>query len=350
LTRERWPALDGLRGVAILLVILAHTLGDLFLVGGMVGVTLFFVLSGFLITNLLIEERENTGRIDLKAFYARRALRLLPALGIYLVGISTVMLVMRLDIPVFEISWPPALYVANYVQIFGMDLMAHRHTWSLAVEEHFYLVWPVLVGLGAARRARSLGIVVLLLIGWRLAVHLSPANPLWAYAGTDTNAYALGIGALVAAVRRGSGLPTPSRLVGVVTVGGLAMLGFIRPGGGVDGLYSVSGWVTIVAALLGAGAVCAAVEGDRNGFLTASTLRRLGLISYSLYLWHAPVLQLPGLSETPALRLVAAGIAIAIAWLSWHLVEGPINRSRLRQRLLTPHGPLPARSTAEVVR
>lgn len=299
-------------------------------VGGMIGVTLFFVLSGFLITNLLIEELDSTGRLELRAFYGRRVLRLLPALGVYLIGMSLILSLRHVNVPIWDTAWPPALYVANYVQVLGMDLFAHRHTWSLAVEEHFYLVWPVLVGLGATRRIRVLGGVVLLLVGWRFATAF--INPMWTYMGTDTNAYALGTGALLAAIRRRSGLPVASPRVASISVIGLALLSLVQVSD-LGSLYRASVWVPVVAVVLSAAAVWASVAGTTKTFLTAKPLRWFGLISYALYLWHAPLMQLPGLSDTRLSRLLAVGLGIGIAWVSWILVEGPIMRSRLRRRL-----------------
>lgn len=338
LTTRRWLALDGLRGVAILLVVAAHAYVIPAVVGGMVGVTLFFVLSGFLITNLLIEEMESHGRLDLKAFYGRRALRLLPALGVYLFGISLVLATRNVDVPIIESAWPPALYVANYAQILGMDLFAHRHTWSLAVEEHFYLLWPVLVGLGATRRLRLLATFVGALVLWRFVTGI--IDPMWSYMGTDTNAYALGIGALLAAVRRDSGLAKPARYVAPLSVAGLVLLALVQVPD-LESLYEVSIWIPVLAAGLSAAAVWASVEGGGDSFLKGRTLRWFGLISYSLYLWHAPLMQIPGFGDTRATRLGAAALSVFIAWLSWTLIEGPILRSRLRRRFKA-QTPLPA--------
>lgn len=345
---ERWLALDGLRGVAILLVVAAHGHVLSADVGGMVGVTLFFVLSGFLITNLLIQELDNTGRIDLKGFYGRRALRLLPALVVYLGGISIVMTLLRLDVPVLETVWPPLLYVANYVQILGTDLVAHRHTWSLAVEEHFYLLWPILVGLGATKKLRLLGFVVVMLIGWRFAVYSFSENVLWGYNGTDTNAYALGMGAMLAAVRSRSGLPQPHRAVTSISVAGLVLLSLVQVNSAAD-LYRVSVWVPVLTAAVAVVAVWASVASREPGFLTARTLRWFGLISYSLYLWHAPILRFPALAETRLTRLAGVFLGVVVAWLSWKVVEGPIARSRFRQRLSLPRGALVSTAAFDVL-
>ena len=328
MTVQRWPELDGLRGLAILLVVVAHANLIAAAAGGMVGVTLFFVLSGFLITHLLIQERDGWGRIDLRAFYARRALRLLPALFVYLVGFTLIASVLGLGFPVWETIWPPALYVANYSQLFGMDLWAHRHTWSLAVEEHFYLIWPVLVGLGATKRPRLLGVAVGLLMLWRLVI--GTIDPIWAYHATDTNAFALGIGCLVAVLyQRGRRLSLPSWSA-ALGVSFLVLLSLV-PYRSMDDLYRIGVWMPILAALVSALLVWVSVD-ERRSFLSAKSLRWFGGISYALYLWHAPVLLLPGLNETRTMRAAGIAIAIGIAWCSWLVVEGPIQRSRTRRR------------------
>jgi peptidoglycan/LPS O-acetylase OafA/YrhL len=326
---ERWPALDGLRGVAILLVVASHSHVLPAMTGGMVGVTLFFVLSGFLITNLLMREVEDHGRIDLWAFYGKRGLRLLPALCAYMLGISAILFIWT-DVPLLDTAWPPLLYLANYAQISGMDLFAHGHTWSLAVEEHFYLVWPLLIGLGVARKIRWLAVAVVALMGWRFVSAF--INLEWTYMGTDTNAYALGLGALMASIYRIRGFSTPSGHTGILALAGLVALSLVSARD-LAGLYDLGIWLPTVAALLAAIVVWVAVAGHGPSLLSSKTLAWFGLTSYALYLWHAPLLRLPGLADTRATRLVAVLIAIAVAYLSWSLVEGPIMRSRLRQRL-----------------
>jgi peptidoglycan/LPS O-acetylase OafA/YrhL len=319
-----------LRGIAILFVLAAHSAVVNVYVAGQVGVTLFFVLSGFLITYLLLDEVADSGGVDLKAFYARRALRLLPALLVYLVGIAFLMSVLGLGLPIWDMTWPPALYLANYVQILGQDLYAHRHLWSLAVEEHFYLVWPVLVWLGATRRLRILGLVLVGLVVWRLGI--GSIDPIWAYQSTDTNAYALGLGCLVAAAHhRGWRIQLHRR----TAEAGVFLLVFLSlvPVRDLDHLYEVGVWLPPLAALVAAASVYAAVELSPV-FLGASGLRWFGGISYALYLWHAPLLQIPALDASPFTRLTAVGLAIGIAWMSWTWIESPILNSRWRQRLL----------------
>jgi peptidoglycan/LPS O-acetylase OafA/YrhL len=327
---RRWPALDGLRGIAILLVLAAHLDIIHVYVAGMVGVTLFFVLSGFLITYLLLDEVSDTGGVDLKAFYGRRALRLFPALAVYLVGIALLMSILGIDLPIWDMSWPPAVYLANYVQIAGHDIYAHRHLWSLAVEEHFYLVWPVLVLLGATKRLRLLGLVLAGLVAWRFAV--GSQSTMWAYHATDTNAYALGLGCLLAAAHhRGWRIRLHRRTaeVGVILLVVLCLV----PVTGVDHLYSIGVWLPPLASLLASVCVLAAVE-QRPHFLNGATIRWFGGVSYALYLWHAPLLQIPFFHATALTRLAAVALAIAIAWMSWRWVEAPILRSKLRQRMI----------------
>ena len=327
---RRWPALDGLRGFAILFVLAAHSEIVNVYVAGQVGVTLFFVLSGFLITYLLLDEVDDTGRVDLRAFYGRRALRLLPALFVYLIGIAILMSVLGYGYAIWNMTWPPAVYLANYVQILHQDLYAHHHLWSLAVEEHFYLVWPVLVWLGATRRLKVLAMVLLGLVVWRLV--MGAIDPIWAYQSTDTNAYALGLGCLVAAAHHRGWRIRLHRRTGQAGVFLLVFLSLV-PVRSLDHLYEIGVWLPPLAALVAAVCVYAAVE-LRPAFLGARGLRWFGGISYALYLWHAPLLQIPELAASRLTRLTAVGLAIGIAWMSWTLIESPILKSKWRQRFL----------------
>lgn len=323
--------LDGVRGLAILLVVNTHAAFLYSSTGGMVGVTLFFVLSGFLITRLLLIERAAKGTLNLPWFYARRAFRLLPALAVYLVGIAVLADLWRLDqLPTIEMTWPPALYLANYVQILGQDIYLHRHTWSLAVEEHFYLAWPVLVALGATRRVRWLALSVLLLLSWRFVLGFGLDLDFWAYHGTDTNAYALGLGCLIAVVHaqdRLWRLPAKTAELAFAMVLALSLLPLRGPGH----MVAATIWVPPVAAVLGALIIVGAVQ-DGSPVFRNTWLRRAGLISYSLYLWHGAVLMLPGLYESFPRRAFAVLISVMAATLSWVLIEGPLLRGRWRAR------------------
>ena len=329
---RRWPALDGLRGIAILLVVASHSGmasgAGIASTGGMVGVTLFFVLSGFLITYFLLEERESSGKVDLKAFYGRRALRLLPALSFYLVGIAILIWAFRLSVPIWSTTWPAATYISNYVQVAGADLFANRHTWSLAVEEHFYLLWPLLVVLGATKKLRLLALAIGVLAAWRLLV--GTQDLIWAYVGTDTNAYALGVGCLLACLQhRGVTVPIPSRTA-EVGIGGLVLLSLV-PFTDQQHLYQLAVWVPLVGALLSGLVIWAAVT-QSPSFLTGRVLVWFGGISYALYLWHAPLVLFPTF-DGPLGILAALVASTVLAAVSWKLIEAPISRSRLRQKL-----------------
>ena len=212
-----WPSLDGVRGIAIATVIAFH-LG--YLGGGWVGVDIFFVLSGFLITSLLLSEQTRSGRIRLSAFWGRRARRLLPALGLLLVVLALYMVAGGPGLVPAQVRAPAVatlFYYANWQQIVaGHSYFAQfqaanplSHTWSLAVEEQYYLVWPLvflaLVGVGRRRSLRPLVIGTALLavasaLWMGVAAHVFGPNR--AYLGTDTRVWELLLGGLGAMALR----------------------------------------------------------------------------------------------------------------------------------------------------
>src|SRR5690606_12932870 len=177
---ERIRGLDGLRALAIVMVMGYHASRPA-VPAGFWGVILFFVLSGYLITNLLCAEVDRRGRIRIGNFYWKRALRLLPALII--VSILALLL---------GATWGnviPALgYYANYARIAGVDLGMMTHTWSLVVEEHFYLLWPLVIAATPARsRVKVIGLILAASVVWR-AIAVGVTSPAWVYNATDTNA------------------------------------------------------------------------------------------------------------------------------------------------------------------
>ncbi|AEV85834.1 Putative O-acetyltransferase [Actinoplanes sp. SE50] len=355
------PALDGLRALAVTAVLLFHA-GVPGVGGGFLGVDAFFVLSGFLITSLLLDEHRRTGRIDLGRFWRHRVRRLLPALlamlaatvvaGRYLLDPDALGL-LRTD------AWAALGYAANWRMIFrGTGYVAVtatpsplQHTWSLAIEEQFYLLWPllvagVLVGL-ATRTARRLllagcaaGIIVSALL---CAALFQPAAPGRAYFGTDTRAQALLIGAASAVLLARSGRaryvggPVPV-LAGVAATAGLWHLASEQA------RWMYHGGLT--AAALAAALVVTGVVGDPGSgparLLALPPLVWLGRISYGVYLWHWPLFtfattETTGLSRWPLLAVRLAG-ALALAVVSYHLIELPVRRGLLA-RTLPRHGP-----------
>ena len=347
-------ALDGLRGAAVTGVVLYH--GDR-LKGGYLGVDLFFVLSGYLITSLLLAEWRRADRVSLAAFWARRARRLLPALVVVLLGIAIYCVAFAAPTELRRIRFDTLAtlgYVANWRSIAAhqsyFDLFSApsplQHTWSLAIEEQFYLVWPLLfVGLAAwwkQRTAQAVLATAVILGGVSTALMFGlydAANPNRAYFGTDTRSFALFAGIAIAAAIAiwGHTRLRSSRvlleLAAVVSVAVLALMWFTIDGKAA-GLYRGGFTVAGVAAAT----VIAAVANPRRGpigwLFSFPPLCWLGLISYGLYLWHWPVdvvlnADRVGLTGWP-LFAVRTAVALTISVASYYLIEMPIRRGAFR--------------------
>ena len=329
-------SLDGLRGVAVLSVLVYHT-G--LIRGGFLGVDVFFALSGFLITRLLIEEHAATGAIDLRAFYIRRGLRLLPALFAFL-GFWGLYLAATLPLAYWSVAgayiFVVALYVANWAGIWWYKLGIFGHTWSLAIEEQFYLVWPlaILALLRQVKHPRRIAWMLATLAAvsalWRLDLALAGASERRLYWGTDTHADGLLIGAAVAFFIDRAGVDrSPGWLRPIASLSALALLAMliavpIAPSYayGVTALAALATAVVIVGAL---GRTCPLV----TRVLETRALAGTGRVSYALYLWHFPifhslgVLKLPGDHAPWTDILLAWGLTVAAAGASYVLVERP---------------------------
>lgn len=317
---ERVPALDGLRGVAILLVLGFHFRSS-WLPGGAHGVTLFFVLSGFLITRILVQEVESTGTIGLASFYWRRATRLLPAL---LVVVATFLL---LGGP-WAHAWPALAYATNIVASGGELLGGMHHTWSLAVEEHFYLTWPILIAAVPSHwRRRAVGAALVAAVGWRAAILVGGASWDRVFYGTDTVAFALLAGCYLAVTEA----RFPRR------IGGLAVIAMLLVAAATHMHSQQFLWSWFLVVGLAVLAVGGAAE---NRVLESTPLRWLGRVSYSLYLWNSLMFIWFGLTW------FAVAASLVAAWATWHLVEQPslkLRQARKRRtEPLTPeHVPAP---------
>jgi peptidoglycan/LPS O-acetylase OafA/YrhL len=344
-------SLDGMRAVAVILVFLFH-LGVPGFDAGYLGVDVFFVLSGFLITSLLIAEMDRTGRIQLLAFWARRARRLLPALVVLLLVVAFVTHLtatfserasMRSDL------LAATGYVANWRFIAAGSYFANtgvdspiQHTWSLAIEEQFYLCWPLLLaGVLALVKRPRMTVIVLATAGGiasvlALALLYDPTAVDRAYMGTDARIFEPMIGALGAALVTSPRVRPYIELYGahLVALGGLGIvagLAVIRPdtatyyrGGAV--LFSVATLLVLMPLWVGkAGRVARALD--------ARPLVWLGVVSYGVYLWHWPIilwLHLRDASGSQAFIRGAAvvGLTLSAAAVSYYAIERPIRRGR----------------------
>lgn len=365
----RFAGLDGLRAIAVGAVLVYHLTPGV-LRGGFLGVDLFFVISGFLITSLLLRERGETGHISLVTFWRRRARRLLPALGLLLLATCSAAWVIGGDVLVglasqvlgaltFSSNWLDITGDRSYFDATSPDLF--RNLWSLAVEEQFYLVWPLAV-LGLALlpgRVWRLAIVGLLATASVTAMALLYApggDATRVYYGTDTHSFGLTIGALVALAahewvpQRSAWSRTAPRVAPAVATVGLAGIAAAMVFLPEDAPFGYRGGLALVS-------VCAAVtigaaivpDSPVGRMLDAAPLRWVGERSYGLYLWHWPVfvLVLSALPTWPrsgasgwALGGIALAITVVAAWFSYRFVEQPVRRRGFRASLAAVVGPL----------
>lgn len=342
------PDIEGLRAVAVLAVVLFHA-GVPGFGGGFVGVDVFFVVSGFLITGLLWREASGTGTVRMGQFYAGRARRLLPAAALVLVATSvtaTLLLPPLRARAVLTDAIASALYVGNYrFAVEGTDYLAAetaasplQHYWSLGVEEQFYLLWPALI-LGIAwlltrsgrnvRSAVPYACALAVVAGGSLAVSLAwtETMPPWAFFSLPTRAWELAAGGLIA-LTAAHWRNLPPVCAALVGWGGLALIlatctqfGTTTPYPGSAALLPVMGTALVI------GAGCAIPDLGVGRLLSKPVMRGIGRLSYSWYLWHWPVLLLApalfghglGLAGRVATMVMSLGLAI----LTLHLVENP---------------------------
>jgi peptidoglycan/LPS O-acetylase OafA/YrhL len=337
--------IEGLRAVAIGAVLLFHA-GVPWAKGGFIGVDVFFVISGFLITGLLVREWTGSDRIDLVVFYARRFRRLLPAalLAIVATLVASWFILSELRFPsVAGDAAAASLYVsnirfaANAVDYLGAETAPSPllHFWSLGVEEQFYLFWPlvILLSLRLLTLKRLWLVVGLVVVGsFALSLVWTDIAAPWAFFSLPTRAWQLGTGALIAiGVLR---LPrrAPPWLATTMTWAGLAIIvvgvlviGLDTPYPGTAALIPVVG---TAFAIIGA----THTQGLPSRLLSTRFPRWLGRISYSLYLWHWPILVLVPIAlsiDSIAFNLFLVVVAALIAWASTELYEAPIRHGRI---------------------
>jgi len=356
------PALDGVRAVAVASVVAFH-LGLGWAGGGFLGVDMFFVLSGFLITSLLLEEHASAGRIALRSFWARRARRLLPALFL-MVG---AVMVCAFAVDRFhggDISGPATtaalsrlrgnalaalFYVANRKALTFANAQPLSHTWSLSVEEQFYIVWPLVVTallrLRGARWRRS-GLVLCVAgaaaSALDMALRFTPADAMRVYSETDTRAFELLAGAALAMVVAARLQPGPRARRALHGAGVPAAVAFLvveaTARNTAPWMYHGGFVLATVLVVVVIADVRQIERGPLARALSLAPLRWLGSVSYGVYLWHWPVIWYCNTARTGlhggVLDLARVALTVALASASYYLVEQPVRRMRFdRPRL-----------------
>ncbi|HEV3132989.1 MAG TPA: acyltransferase family protein [Acidimicrobiales bacterium] len=345
------PDVEGLRAVAIVLVVLFHA-GVPGISGGFVGVDVFFVISGFVITGVLLREQASSRRVSMLGFYGRRARRIIPAATVaIIVTVTATYLVLGViagNQTAIDGRWA-ALFLANFhFASVGTNYLTAQlppsplqNFWSLAVEEQFYLVYPTIFVVIAALRTKlslqarlAIGLITVIAASFALSVTQTSSNPSAAFFSPFTRAWELALGALVAVGTKWL-LGIPKSIGSVLTWTGLAAIVF----GSVafDSRSPYPGALVAVpvigTALVIAGGMTAPRQGAES-LLRLPPFRWLGRISYSLYLWHWPILILAaeaaGKTSLPFRQnvvwlLVALGASMA----SYYVVENPIRHARL---------------------
>lgn len=357
--------IEGLRAVAVLAV-LAHHANEALLRGGFAGVDMFFVVSGFVITTQLVREVERTGTVDLPGFYGRRAKRLLPAAGLVLIFTAGASWLLASRVQWTSISGDivgAALYVVNWVfAARSVDYLAEdvapspvQHYWSLAVEEQFYFIWPVLIlGLSAAaarlltrratagdlphghelqvrRRFLASGLLVLVVLpSFAWSIYYTATNPQQAYFVTTTRLWELGIGALVAVAAPVWAQFRPLWGALIAWLGLAALLaGLLLQ----DTTTSWPGSAALVPTLGTAAVLVGGFSATSTGpvrLLGIPALVWIGGLSYSIYLWHWPLLQIATwqFGELSVWAgVVVAAASVGPAWLGYKFVESPLRHS-----------------------
>jgi peptidoglycan/LPS O-acetylase OafA/YrhL len=361
------PGIDGLRALAVVAV-LAYHLDASWAAGGYLGVEVFFVVSGFLITSLLLAEHRDAGTIDLLGFWRRRARRLLPAVFV-LVGL--VLAYAAVALPTGELrrfrgdgiasllyvqNWHAVLTEQPYFEAFGRPSPL-RHLWSLAIEEQFYLFWPVLLPLGLRRLGRRRTVVAvafaIALSAILMAATSDITSPERAYYGTDTRLFGILAGALLAFAwrpqrARGDVGTTARRVIEGSGVSALALLAWQHAHRSEFDAWTYPWGFVLVDVLTLVAIIAVTHPASRlERTIGSGTLQALGRRSYSIYLWHWPVIVFtrPGVdwgftgASALALRLL---LVAALAEASYRFIEQPVRDGTLQRWLTGAALPAPA--------
>ena len=345
--RRLRPDIQGLRGIAILVVVLYHA--GLWLPGGFTGVDVFFVISGFVITGVLLRELVETGRTNLRGFYARRVRRLLPGLTVML-GVVSLVAIGAASIGVQRLTWrtgtAASVFSANALLFhqqgnyfaLGPGADPFLNTWTLAVEEQFYIFFPALLFMAwligrkfrAPRWTAAVAIALVSAVSFALCIVLSRGEPLlrrpqwFAFYSSPTRAWEFGVGAVLALAS-----PLLARAPRAL-LAGAGVLGLVLVVVAVTTVHGMDGYPGLAALLPVLGAAALLVSGSTGSFATRAVgippLVWLGNLSYSWYLWHYPLIVLARIMwpQTAHVAALAAAFSLAPAWLSVRFVENPI--------------------------
>jgi peptidoglycan/LPS O-acetylase OafA/YrhL len=357
------PALDGLRAFAVLSVFAYH-LRYSWARGGYLGVDAFFVISGYLITSLLLNEQHRHGAIELAAFWGRRARRLLPAVLLLVLGIALYSVTWANPAQLGSLrsdGWATLCYVANWHFIASkqsyFDLFSApsplRHMWSLAIEEQFYLVWPLVVfaALRISKGRRSL-LTVITVVGiaastiW-MSVYFDVTDPSRTYYGTDTRAHSLLVGCLLAILMERIGTIGERARVPLQCAGLVAAVGVVAAASAVSDRNEAMYHGGFLLFAIGVAVVIAAAVQTTwspvRTLLSPAPVRWVGRISYGLYLWHWPAIVILTPARVHAhgqvLTLVQVVATFAVSSLSFYLIERPIRYGSMPNRAVLVSAP-----------
>ncbi len=344
------PELDGLRGISILLVYLHHLYHPI-MPGGFFGVDIFFVLSGFLITSLLVEEWNREGSISLKDFYIRRGLRLMPALVLLIIimgGFAIIFLDKGKALNTYQGIWLTLSYASNWLYAFGHFSASNPLgiTWSLAIEEQFYLTWPLLLGLALKFKLGRRWILYLL----ALTIAIIPlnrkilveqgANVFRVYYATDTRADALLTGCFVGLLVSWNLLAHRKRFeISIKSLAAIAVifLGYmVSTASWTDLMLYLYGGYTLVSLSIALPLIVLIVWPPKAALLVLKfpPLVWIGRISYGLYLWHWPVrefiYQKKIVPASAAQLMTVVILSLSFTALSYYFVEKPFLRRKKR--------------------
>lgn len=351
------PGLDGLRALSVLAVIAYHQ-NFPWAQGGFLGVGIFFTLSGYLITDQLMFQWLSTGRFDLKDFWLRRVRRLMPAM-LFMLAIVCLWLSLSdrarlgalrgdlISVILYFNNWWLIFHHVSYFQSFGPPSPI-GHLWSLAIEEQFYLLWPVILAILLSFTSKRRKLILFTLMGAAASIlamaliYVPGADPSRVYYGTDTRAFALLIGAALAMAYPSRNLSkdisVPSSWV-LDTIGGASLIGIILMIGRTNEYDSslYVGGLAIFALLSAIATVILAHPASRvAGLMGCKPLRWIGVRSYGLYLWHYPVIILTSPTvDTGGFNISRIVLQLAVSFLlaelSWKFVEEPIRRGSLNR-------------------